>query len=474
LDEAVASVGGAAQITRTRDAYWEVLGQLYALNDDSYIRANATGVIGSVNIAKGDTVTSATGKNSSSSGSSGSSGAGSMGNSLLSPLLNIDITDIAIAAESRLVSTQSEFDSSTSSDGTKKISARVYASASLQDAQRACTDQSETEKFLIDLAKAVCWPVADQTQRLDIDVDAAGFRLAKGVYIVTFSSKDDPTASLQTVVVLDDSTSSSGSTAAGGTGSSSTGSSGSSGGASTLTGSGSSGGSGSTGSSGSGASSSVAVSGVRAPAFTIESSTQMSVSITIDETDVATIKSGQDATVTCDALSGQAFDGKVAGISVSDNTYTATITIDKAEGMFPGFAATATIVKEQATDVVILPLTAVQQRGNSMFVYTTATSEGELGGEVEISTGISDEDYVEVTSGLAEGDTVYYLQVISTGAATSSTSSTGSTGGRGTGPGGAGTSTMLPNSSFSTGPQGGYQNGPNGGATRLQGTPPQG
>ena len=41
-------------------------------------------------------------------------------------------------------------------------------------------------------------------------------------------------------------------------------------------------------------------------------------------------------------------------------------------------------------------------------MYTSKDSEGNLSGEVQVTTGLSDGDNVEITSGLSEGDVVYY------------------------------------------------------------------
>jgi multidrug efflux pump subunit AcrA (membrane-fusion protein) len=172
----------------------------------------------------------------------------------------------------------------------------------------------------------------------------------------------------------------------------------------------------------------VAIDSVEAAAFQIKSDSEMEVQIQLDEMDVAAVKAGQQATVELSALEGQVFQGTVASVSSSGGSYYAVIAIPKTEGMYAGFSATATIVKEQATDAVLIPLDAVQQSGEELFVYTTASEDGELGGEVAIETGLSDEDAVEVTSGLDEGTTVYYQQRVTSSAASTGTDSFGQRG----------------------------------------------
>lgn len=42
------------------------------------------------------------------------------------------------------------------------------------------------------------------------------------------------------------------------------------------------------------------------------------------------------------------------------------------------------------------------------FVYTEQDDEGNLSGEQQVTTGLSDGENVEITEGLSEGDVVYY------------------------------------------------------------------
>lgn len=53
-------------------------------------------------------------------------------------------------------------------------------------------------------------------------------------------------------------------------------------------------------------------------------------------------------------------------------------------------------------------MNALQEQGDRVFVYTSQDEDGNLTGEQEIVTGLSDGSTVEVTEGLSEGDTVYY------------------------------------------------------------------
>ena len=151
-------------------------------------------------------------------------------------------------------------------------------------------------------------------------------------------------------------------------------------------------------------------------AFSIASATEASVSINVDELDILSVKEGQTATVTLDALDGQEFEGTITEVSneASSGNSSAkspvTITFEKTEDMLLGMSASATIHVNEAEDAVLIPVDALQEKGDSTFVYTKKDSDGNLSGEVEVETGISNGSQVEITSGLEEGDTVYYLK----------------------------------------------------------------
>jgi multidrug efflux pump subunit AcrA (membrane-fusion protein) len=157
---------------------------------------------------------------------------------------------------------------------------------------------------------------------------------------------------------------------------------------------------------------------------------KMDLTVSVDELDISVVKEGQESSVELDALEGQTFAGTVASVSdgVDESgaaSFTSVITFERADGMFAGMSATATIVKEKKEGVLTLPLAAVQQYGSELYVYTSLAEDGTLGGETIVETGLSDGATTEITSGIAEGITVYYVD--------NSSSSTSTFGGMGMG-----------------------------------------
>lgn len=150
-------------------------------------------------------------------------------------------------------------------------------------------------------------------------------------------------------------------------------------------------------------------------AFTLASNDSMILSVSVDELDINSVSKDQEAEVTLDALEDSSFTGTVTKVGSSSQSsgngvakYTVEITIPKDAQMKEGMNASAVITVEEKKDVVTIPVNALQEKGDKTFVYTKKDDEGNLSGEQEVSTGLSDGDKVEITDGLSEGDTVYY------------------------------------------------------------------
>lgn len=179
---------------------------------------------------------------------------------------------------------------------------------------------------------------------------------------------------------------------------------------------------------------------------TIYDLSYLTMTLSVDELDIADIAVGQTVTVTADAVEGVSYTGTVTKVSVagassgSATTYPVTIRIDETDGLLPGMSVDATITLNSAEDVLAIPAAAVN-RGNT--VLLTADSPSAAGGSqteagyvsVEVTAGVSDDSYIEITSGLQEGDTVAYIPTTSSGNGFSMMPG-GMGGGPGGGPGG--------------------------------------
>lgn len=139
--------------------------------------------------------------------------------------------------------------------------------------------------------------------------------------------------------------------------------------------------------------------------------THMKVTLRVDEYDIADVAVGQACTVTATATEKR-FESEIASIdyiSASGGNvayYSAVCYVDVDEGVYPGMQVTVSIPQEEAENVVVLKMDALSfDQSNSAFVYMY-NDQGALE-EVSVEVGVSNGNYVEIKSGLSEGDVVY-------------------------------------------------------------------
>ena len=156
--------------------------------------------------------------------------------------------------------------------------------------------------------------------------------------------------------------------------------------------------------------------------------TYLEMTLNIDELDIDNVEVGQTVNVTSDAKEGQTFTGVVTKVSVvgttsgGTTTYPVTVRIDDTDGLRPGMNVDAEIVLSSADGVLAIPSLAVN-RGDTVLVTSDSPSAAnaleqeapEGYAYVQVTTGISDDSYIEISSGLQEGDTVAYLRTASSG-----------------------------------------------------------
>ena len=173
---------------------------------------------------------------------------------------------------------------------------------------------------------------------------------------------------------------------------------------------------------------------------TIYDLSYLTMTLSVDELDISDIEVGQTVTIAADAVEDQTYEGVVTKVSVagtssgSATTYPVTIRIDETDGLLPGMSVDATIELGSAEDVLAIPASALN-RGDTVLVTadspsaanavtgqteetaeapaSSAAPEGESEEQqyvsVPVTTGITDGDYIEITSGLQEGDVVAYI-----------------------------------------------------------------
>ena len=144
--------------------------------------------------------------------------------------------------------------------------------------------------------------------------------------------------------------------------------------------------------------------------------TYLQMTLNIDELDIDNVEVGQMVNVTSDAKEGQTFTGVVTKVSVvgttsgGTTTYPVTVRIDDTDGLRPGMNVDAEIVLSSADGVLAIPSLAVN-RGDTVLITSDSPSAAnaleqeapEGYAYVQVTTGVSDDSYIEITSGSAGG-----------------------------------------------------------------------
>lgn len=148
----------------------------------------------------------------------------------------------------------------------------------------------------------------------------------------------------------------------------------------------------------------------------------LEMSINVDELQISSISVGQQVQITADAVPDKTYVGTVTRVSMkgkSDGgttTYPVTIRIDDTDGLRPGMNANAEIVVAEANNALVVPNAAVV-RGSYVLVTKDSPSAANADTTMEapegfvyvpVKTGVSDDDYTQIVSGIQEGDTIGY------------------------------------------------------------------
>lgn len=147
--------------------------------------------------------------------------------------------------------------------------------------------------------------------------------------------------------------------------------------------------------------------------------------LSVDELDIKNVEIGQNVIITSDAVEGRRYNGQVTNVSVNGTTsggvttYPVTVEIlDFDEDLLPGMNIDVEIITSEATDVLAVSVSAVN-RGNIVYVKGEKIDENDNAPDgfksVRVETGAYNNQYIEIKSGLTEGDIVCVPQIKSSG-----------------------------------------------------------
>ena len=153
--------------------------------------------------------------------------------------------------------------------------------------------------------------------------------------------------------------------------------------------------------------------------------------VTIAESDISSVAVGQKVTLSFDSLTDVTLTGSVTRVdTVGTNSsgvvsYSAVITPDVMNpAVKSGMTVTASIITKTAANVLAVPSTAVKTSNGGSYVQILQNG---VPSNVTVVTGLSSDSYVEISSGLTEGQEI----IVSSTTASKSGSTTTTVRGRG-------------------------------------------
>ncbi|MBU0494329.1 MAG: efflux RND transporter periplasmic adaptor subunit [Chloroflexi bacterium] len=146
------------------------------------------------------------------------------------------------------------------------------------------------------------------------------------------------------------------------------------------------------------------------PAVVLADLSCLQVDVQIDETEIGQVTLDQDVLLTLDAFGEQEITGRVTEIALAPTVnqgvvnYLVTITLDSCElSIKIGMTANANIVVAEKQGVLLVPNRTIRLREGKKQVQVWRNNVAEW---VFIETGLNNDQFTEVMSGLQEGDLV--------------------------------------------------------------------
>ena len=138
------------------------------------------------------------------------------------------------------------------------------------------------------------------------------------------------------------------------------------------------------------------------------------VNISINESEIPNISTGDSVDIVLTSDSSKKYTGTISKISSvgtyssSGSTFAAIVSLKNDGNIKIGMSVSCTINIEEHKDVLSVPIGAVQINGDRRYVVVVDGSDTK---EVDVTTGLSDDSYVEIKSGLTTSDTVRVVTV---------------------------------------------------------------
>ena len=147
--------------------------------------------------------------------------------------------------------------------------------------------------------------------------------------------------------------------------------------------------------------------------YTIEDFSPLLIRVYVPTSDAIKLKTGMSAEVTTDIIPGRIFKGTVKLINPRIDVQTGTVKVtvevfDKTLSVKPGMFVEVRIVVGQKEDVLVIPRKAVLYKQNLTHVFVIQQNQVS---QRQVELGLTEEDMVEITGGLEEGEEIITVGV---------------------------------------------------------------
>ena len=141
----------------------------------------------------------------------------------------------------------------------------------------------------------------------------------------------------------------------------------------------------------------------------------MTITVDVSQEDVVTMKVGDSVSIAFTAYEGESYTGTIQSItttatsrSAATISYPVVIAIEgDTSKLYGGMTADVTFITEEKDEVVYILSKAVTEENGKSYVYVQKDNDYVL---TPVTTGFSNGESIEITTGLKEGDTYYIYQ----------------------------------------------------------------
>ncbi len=152
---------------------------------------------------------------------------------------------------------------------------------------------------------------------------------------------------------------------------------------------------------------------------------KMDMVVSVDELDITHVQAGQSAEVAMDAVQGATYQATVSHVSQIGaptsgvTVYDVTLDLEGDGRLKIGMNGTATIKVQEVSDALLVPMAALNSSREGQYVWvqdeTLPEDSQEPGKRTMVTTGMSDDSFAQVLTGLAEGDVLLVTREAATG-----------------------------------------------------------